>query len=413
METVWNTLLSWPVFLAAAVLVLLLAWRTMQRGENGSPLPFKIGATLVLIHGTALFAWSIQGVGGRGGHVGAFGEATLFVSAVALCALMLAILWGSTLGALPAKLLGNLYDGGGQEVKPQPLYSIAEARCKRGQYAEAIAELRRQLAEFPGDLTGTLLLAEIQAAHLHDLPSAVHTLEALIQDPAQPPGHVAVALNRLADLHLRCGLDPTAARAALEQIGQRFPDSEPAHLAAQRLAHLTSPEMLAEKQSPHRVRLEEYEQHLGLLEGPPGVHSPVEDPAALAAAYVNHLAKFPDDNETRERLAVLYAQHYRRLDLAAEQLEELISQPRASPRQVVRWLTLLADLQERLGHDWAAARQTLERVGQRFPNSAAAEAAKWRLARLASAPRAESPSPTLRPGLTKEEKRAADDGVTG
>jgi tetratricopeptide (TPR) repeat protein len=394
------------------VLVGLLAWRTLQRGEQGSPLPLKVAATVVLLYGTVLFLSRLHGLDAGDNQVLGFGLATLIAGSAALCALLLAVIWGSALGGLPARMLGSLYDGGSQEVRRQPLYSIAEARCKRGLYHEAVAEIHRQLAEFPGDLTGTLMLAEIQAAHLRDLAGAVSTLEALVEDPAQPPGHVAVALNRLADLYLRHGRDPDSARAALERIGQRFPGSEPAHLAAQRLAHLTSSEMLAEQQAPHRVRLDQYEQHLGLLEGPPGVHSPIEDPAAQAAAYVQHLGQYPADNESRERLAVLYARHYGRLDLAADQLEQLMAQPRASARDVVRWLNLLADLQERLGHDRAAARRTLERVGQRFPNSAAAAAARWRLARMASAPRAESPSPALRPGLGKNENGSGS-GATG
>ncbi len=398
MEMVWATLFSWPVFVAAAVLVGLLAWRRTRHNADGSPLPIKLATTLVLVHGTIVFVWSVRGLGQRGGLVGAFGEATLTVGALALGALMLAILWGSDIGALPARLFGSFYDGGNQELPRRPAYSIAEARCKHGQYREAIDEIQRQLAEFPGDLIGTLMLAEIQATHLRDLPGAVDTLEALIQNPDQVPGDVAVALNRLADLHLRCAADPESARAALERIGQRFPDTEAAHLAAQRLAHLTSPEMLAERQEPHRIRLDRYEQHLGLLEGPPGVHTPLEDPDALAASYVKHLEEFPADNETRERLAILYARHYGRLDLAAMQLDELIGQAHARPRDVIRWLNLLADLQAGVGNDAAAARRTLERLIQLFPRSAAAESAQGRLMRLAQTPRPESPSPVFRPG---------------
>ncbi len=405
METVWATLFSWPVFVAAAVLVGVLAWRRTQRNADGSPLPIKVAATLVLVHGTVVFVWSVRGLGQRGGLVGGFGEATLTVGAVALGALMLAILWGSDIGALPARLFGSFYDGGSQELPRRPAYSIAEARCKHGQYQEAIAEIQRQLDEFPGDLTGTLMLADIQAAHLHDLPGAVDTLEALIQNPSQSPGDVAVALNRLADLHLRHGADPESARAALERIGQSFPDSEAAHLAAQRLAHLTSPEMLAERQEPHRIHLEHYEQHLGLLEGPPGVHTPVEDPDALAASYVERLEAFPADNETRERLAVWYARHYGRLDLTAMQLDELIGQTHARSRDVIRWLNLLADLQAGVGNDAAAARRTLERLIQRFPRSAAADAAQARLMRLAQTPRPEKQSPVFRPGSSRKESK--------
>jgi len=36
------------------------------------------------------------------------------------------------------------------------------------------------------------------------------------------------------------------------------------------------------------------------------------DPAALAAGYVQQLTKHPLDNEVREKLALLYAEHYQR-----------------------------------------------------------------------------------------------------
>jgi len=45
------------------------------------------------------------------------------------------------------------------------------------------------------------------------------------------------------------------------------------------------------------------------------------DPAALAAGYVQQLTKHPLDNEVREKLALLYAEHYQRPDLAGMELE--------------------------------------------------------------------------------------------
>ena len=51
------------------------------------------------------------------------------------------------------------------------------------------------------------------------------------------------------------------------------------------------------------------------------------DPEQVAAECVKHLEQHPLDTEARERLAVIYADHYGRLDLAAGELEQMIGQP--------------------------------------------------------------------------------------
>jgi outer membrane protein assembly factor BamD (BamD/ComL family) len=94
------------------------------------------------------------------------------------------------------------------------------------------------------------------------------------------------------------------------------------------------------------------------------------------------LAAHPLDTATREKLAQLYAEHYQRPDLAADQLEQLIQCPNQPARQVVRWLNLLADLHVKQSGDWEAANQTLGRIIELFPESAAAETAQQRIAHL-------------------------------
>jgi hypothetical protein len=140
--------------------------------------------------------------------------------------------------------------------------------------------------------------------------------------------------------------------------------------------------MLEEKAHPHAVPLGQYADNVGLRTEPSPVRAE-EDPAAMAVSLVAHLQQNPQDNEARERLACLYAKHYGRLDLATEQLEQLIAQPHVPARWVARWLNLLADLQIAHTQDIAAARHTLERVLERFPRSAAAETARVRIAHLA------------------------------
>ncbi|MCX6904145.1 MAG: hypothetical protein NTW03_11855 [Verrucomicrobia bacterium] len=97
---------------------------------------------------------------------------------------------------------------------------------------------------------------------------------------------------------------------------------------------------------------------------------------------VKHLEEFPEDNDARQKLAMLYAHHYQRLDLAVAELEQLIAQTQAPPRKVIEWLNLLADWQIELEQNEEAARLTLERIIELYPGHAAAQMAQQRLGRL-------------------------------
>jgi hypothetical protein len=94
------------------------------------------------------------------------------------------------------------------------------------------------------------------------------------------------------------------------------------------------------------------------------------------------LESHPADTATREKLAILYAEHFQRLDLAVDQIEQLIQCPNESPRHISLWLNLLADLHIRFANDVPAAEAALLRIQQRFPNTWLAEATVERLAVL-------------------------------
>jgi hypothetical protein len=101
------------------------------------------------------------------------------VVAALIGGLVLTAIWRQNIASIVAKPFTALYDGGNVEIEPQPYYSVAEAKRKLGKYTEAIAEIRRQLAKFPTDLTGQMMLAEIQAQDLNDLPGAEVTIHRL------------------------------------------------------------------------------------------------------------------------------------------------------------------------------------------------------------------------------------------
>jgi tetratricopeptide (TPR) repeat protein len=357
------------------VAVVLLGWvliRSLKRSEDPPLLIFKwilTGLTLlVLLWKVAPMIWTS---GAAGAYIG--------IPLVAVCGVVLAIIWRRSLISIIANPVGSMFDGGDREIEPRPAYSIAQAKRNRGHYSEAIAEVRKQLAKFPTDLEGQLLLAQLQAEHMNDLQGAEITIQRLCNQPAQTPRNLALALNTLADWHLKLAQDRDAARQDLEKIIALLPDSELSALAAQRIAHLADTAFLLEPYDRRAIHVSPGIQDIGLLPGEQQPAAPETRPEAAAEAYVKHLEEHPLDTEAREKLAVIYAEHYRRLDLAADQLEQLIGHPIQPAKRIVHWLNLLADLQIRHGGDYEQVRHTVQRIIDLYPGTAAAHIARNRL----------------------------------
>ncbi len=363
---------------AAVCLVVWLFVRGLKRSDDPGRAVIKFICSLILIGGELLFArllWSKT----AGSLATDFLPVALLVGSAAATGIVLTAIWGASIGSWLARPLTGLFDGGNVEVESRPLYSMAEARRKRGRYAEAMAEIEAQLEKFPGDFTGQLMLAEIQAENLNDLQGAEQTIQRLRHQKNQTPANIALALYSLADWHLKLARDREAARADLQQVVDGFPDSPLALIAAQRIAHLPSEERLRAWHAPPPVVVPEGVRNLGLLESSAHLRPAEPEPAKLTLEYVKHLEEHPLDSEAREKLAILYADHYQRLDLAAGQLQQLIEQPSQPARLVAHCLNLLADLQIRHGAGYEAVRQTLEQIIQRYPDSAHAQVARNRL----------------------------------
>ncbi|MEO8428760.1 MAG: tetratricopeptide repeat protein [Verrucomicrobiota bacterium] len=356
--------LKWLVIL---VILGWVMWRCLKRSEDDRLISKWIATVIVLP--VAVFVMISTGP-----FIG--------VPVAAFLAIILGAMWAPNIGGFMAASFTSIFDGGMTEVDSAPFYSIAEARRKRGRYDEAIAEVRKQLEKFPNDFQGWLLLAQIQADDLKDLRSAQLTVERIVNQSGHAPKNVAHALTRLADWQLKLGQNIEEARQSLERIGQLFPDTELAQLAAQRIAHLTGPENMARPHEPRRIQVPGHAENLGLCDDFTGFKIPAEDLTATAGKYVGHLEQYPLDYEAREKLAILYAEHFRRLDLATDQLEQLIAYPNQPVKKVVQWLNLLADLQVQHSDDPAAPRKTLQRIIDRYPHIAAAENARQRLGSL-------------------------------
>ena len=371
------------ILVVGLVFIVWFIVRSVRKAEDPARVLFKWIITLPVV---GLMGISIPMLGPFGPFL------------IVFCAIILSILWTPHIAAAIFKPLTSLYDGGNVPPEPRPAYSVAQARQKQGRYQEAAIEIQGQLARFPTDFQGHLLLAQLQAENLNDLGGAEATIEQLVTQPGHAPCNIAFALYSLADWHLKHGLDPDAARRALERIPELLPNSEFALGAAQRIAHLADPETLQRAKEPRTFAVPEGVHNIGLLRESPGIGPATKDPAALANDYVKQLEQHPLDTEAREKLAILYLDHYGRLDLAAGELEQLITTPHQPHRLIVHWLNLLADLQLRGGADYETVRDTLQRIVDLDPGLASANNAQSRIALLRLELKAKQKSQTVKLG---------------
>ena len=320
-----------------------------------------------------------------------------------LCGGVMAVTWRGSITDLIANPFTSMYDGGSEAPEKKPFYSIVNAKRKRGLYHEAVAEARKQLDKFPNDFEGVLLLAGIQAENMHDLQAAENTLNHFCEWPKAPDNQVAAAWTTMADWHLKFSLDADAARASLHKIIARFPDTELSLRAEQRLAHLVDTEkMLMDQHDRHSIVVPEGVQNLGLRDSTAFLKPKELEPGQQAAVYVKHLETHPHDSDVREKLAVIYAQEFKRLDMATAELLQLINEPRHSAKQIAGWLNQLANFQVELGADIETVRLTLETLVTRFPDVPLADLTRRRLARLTSEFKGKEKTPGVQLGVYEQ-----------
>jgi tetratricopeptide (TPR) repeat protein len=352
-----------------------LFWRSLKQSDDPAKLIFK----WVLTVGIFLAGWKyVLPMYGGGGL-----DAIFAIGMMGGLAIAFNIIWRHSLIEMFTKPLTNLFDGGSEPPEPKPYYSSAIAKRKTNHPLEAIISIREQLAKFPTDFEGVMLLANIQAEDLNDLPGAENTLNHFCALPGAPDRQVVAALTQLADWHLKKSADVDAARAALQKIVARFPDTEIALRAEQRLAHLGETEKIILAQHDRQaMALPTGVDNVGLLASTEFLRPKEIEPGKLAAVHVKHLEQHPHDTEVREKLATIYARDFKRLDLATLELNQLINEPRHKPKQVAAWLNLLANFQVELGAEVPTVAATLEKIVAQFPDSPMAEIAARRLARI-------------------------------
>lgn len=355
-------------FLLSIVGVLGIAYwigMSLVRSEHPRWLAVKYGLTPFIV-------WGCLEIRAEGGVV---------QLAIIPFALILALMWAGEIGGWVGRKAGAMYDGGDLEVEKQAFLSRVDGHRTAGEYQEALALAQKESEENPNDYDCRMLIATIHAEDLKDLRSAAAVVRTLVDREGLKRKQVTYALNSLADWQLQVDRDPDAARMTLHKIIQRFPETRAAQSAESRMAHLPTREDLAAADRPSEgIVMPEFERDLG-LKGKK-LTLPVKeeiDPAILTEQYLTHLKTYPNDWDTREKLATHYVEKYellQGLQEAANQMEILISSKLANKAEKCRWIHQLADWQAKIGRDPDGARETLSRIIEMYPGSAQASEAE-------------------------------------
>jgi tetratricopeptide (TPR) repeat protein len=391
-------LIAWIVVISLCLVGLFFA---IKNSENPGRSLGNVIITLIISGGETWFV--LKNIGQLHEGYGNYGPAFAMCISLAVYGIILSIIWTPSICDLLLGPITDLFDGGNLAPEKKPLYSMAISKRKAGHPLEAVIAFREQLARFPNDSEGTFLLAATQAEDLGDLPAAAVTLTLFCDSGEAAPKQIAAAFTQLADWHLRLAQDVESACAAWQEIIDRFPNSDLALLAQNRIAHAAdSGKHLIATRDSQAIPVPEGIENLG-LKAAGSFQAPEERSAAeRAGAFVKHLADHPNDTEAREKLAVIYATEFHRLDMATMELRQLIEEPNHPPKEICRWLNLLATLQISSGADESIVRETLSLIVKTFPKISQAQLAARRIAQLPNEYRQLKQTPSFKLGVYEQ-----------
>lgn len=273
--------------------------------------------------------------------------------------------------------------------KHVPAYGRAVARMKFGDYRQAEQEIILQLEKCEDDYEGWMLLAQLYAEQFGEIANATATIDDLCAQPGITPFQISRAYQRLADWYLAGPADPYAAKAALEIIVKRIPDTPFARSAQQRIATLPlDREELLEQREVKRLRLP------SLSESPaPDSDSADEVPklpvnSAIAARdsarrrltrLNTRIEADPNDWSLREQKLILIAEELNEAAAAVRDLEERLAAGTVPVDRIPACLAHCAGWRLKQLNDRDGAKRILERLIREFPNTPQAYGASSQL----------------------------------
>jgi tetratricopeptide (TPR) repeat protein len=352
--------------------------------------------------------WAITGVlaavvvlVGKMAAGGGLAGAVIGLVAMIPAMVILSIIWVPSIVDTALSGLTGALTGGKEEAEPRPFYFRARAHRKKGELSVALAEIDAELEKFPKDWEGTSLKAEILFQEQKDARAALGVLVSFEAQPELPTAALNNSRFLRAELLQNTLLDLGEAIAVLESIVQDGPDSEAGRIARQRIAHMAAPRGSGEPVAP--IAMVRHQERIGLMKDLGASMKLESDPQEEARDLVQKLEQHPLDWESRERLALLYAESFQKTSLAVLELRTLVEGPNQPDRRVVAWLNRIADIHLQSGESglqWA--KEALEEVLTRYPGSTWAEQASQRLALLGRSARAKTPTATLKLGVYEQ-----------
>jgi len=372
-------LIRWIIGLATWSFFGWLAWkalsRSLERSEDPVKLCVKWAGTLAL---AVAWAWTLKSLMQAGGYALGF-LGPLITAAIGI---IIGIIWAPSSGAMLARPLTHMFDGGDEPADPEPFYAVAMAKRKRGQYDLAMMEIRKQLRTFPADMQGHVMLAEILVEDLSNAEGAFEVLDQYLQNHELGAVQGAFVMNRLAEWEIRYRRNPEKARDWVRRIQEHYPDTEQAERATQKLAHMTDDAYLMYRKDPKNYLVQ---RHLSV---PKHANSPMEsagDDQATDRRYqalMEHLQEHPGDTSAREELAWLYADALGAWEKAIEELRVCSAMEHQPAARLAKWHHQMADIHCRFTGNVEEAKNILESYIQSYPDCVHTPTISMRIKRL-------------------------------
>lgn len=219
----------------------LLCWfafKKLVKTERAVPVLWKV--RMVGLFGVVGF-WGgmIRPLGEKGGVDGVIALGTTVILGV-----MMVVLWLPVVMNFSLEPLMRLVQGEDAEAPSKAFYAGVHGWRKKGDTEAALKELEKQLDMFPKDFEGLVLKLEIITNDLCDFDEGRSLLDSLMSDEDISTEERASVANRYAGWAIKVGLDPEEAAYALDQVIERFPDTEFAEKAKERKGRLPNKEFL-------------------------------------------------------------------------------------------------------------------------------------------------------------------------
>lgn len=161
----------------------------------------------------------------------------LFLTLIILIPILVILIAPDLIRGTAKSIISFIYPETGGKVPEE--YSIAKSYAAEHKFKEAIEEYKKFLASNPQDVTARSAIAEIYADKLNKPEQAIEEYRRLLLE--NPPETLWVySANRIADIYLTQLVNHEKAIKQIKEITEKFPGSDSASKALQRIENIES-----------------------------------------------------------------------------------------------------------------------------------------------------------------------------